>query len=255
MKQIVIIEDETIAAQNLQRLLSQIDPQMRVVRVLQSVEESVEYFSTYSMPDLLFLDIHLADGSAFRIFDKVCITCPIIFTTAFDQYALDAFKVNSVDYLLKPINNESLSRALSKLERLCRNESNVAEDNLMSLVEAFKKNHSSYRRNYLVPVADKLVPVSVEQLAYFYLDEKITRAVTFDEKQIAFDKPLDVMMGELDPRRFFRANRQFVVAHDAISEISVWPIGKLKLTLKVTTPEPIIVSRARTSEFKQWYVQ
>ena len=254
MKKILIIEDEVIAAQHLQRTLSQLLPHFTLLGILQSIEESVEYFKQLEVtasapyPDLCFMDIHLADGLAFHIFDQVKINCPIIFTTAYDEYALQAFKVNSVDYLLKPIGQDDLRHALTKLENLTSPPPPLP-------VEALATSLKHYRSHFLIPVLDKLVPVEISQMACLYIEDKLTRAILLNGQQYTIDSPLDLIMEQLDPSLFFRANRQYIVAHRAIKEISVWPIGKLALTLAVATPDRIIISKARVPEFKTWYTQ
>ncbi|MCR4816183.1 MAG: LytTR family DNA-binding domain-containing protein [Bacteroidales bacterium] len=251
----IIIEDETIAAQNLQRLINEVDPSIKISAILQTVEDAVEYFSEHNDIDLVFMDIHLADGLAFLIFDRVSITCPIIFTTAYDQYALDAFKVNSVDYLLKPISKDDLARAINKLNTLrAGNDSSytsLTPQTIASLAEMMGQR--KYKSHFLIPVRDKLVPLPVADIACIYVDEKLSRIVTFNGDSHSLDKPLDAFYSQLDPARFFRANRQYIISHDAVKDISIWPLSKLHVTLSVATPEKIIISRARTSEFKDWY--
>lgn len=248
----LIIEDELIAAQNLQRLITNVAPDIEIVGTLQSVEETVEYFSRPEKIDVVFMDIHLADGLAFHIFDSVNIDCPIIFTTAYDQYALDAFKVNSIDYLLKPINKEDLIRAIDKLRRNMDNKAGtVGMEQIRSLMEMMQSN--KYKSYFLIQVRDKLVPLQVSDIAYIYLDDKLTRAVTFNGQSQILDKPLDAIYSQLDPTLFFRANRQYIISHKAVKDISIWPLSKLHITLSLPTPDKIIVSRARTAEFKDWY--
>lgn len=256
----IIIEDEQIAAQNLKRLLAETAPETEVAATLQTVEETVEYFAAFdhgeqpasAYPDLVFMDIHLADGLAFHVFDSVTIKCPIIFTTAYDQYALDAFKVNSIDYLLKPINKEDLSKAINKLRTLASNGtgslSQKTIESLSMLVQPTK-----YKTHFLIPVRDKLMPLPVNDIAYVYVDEKLARLVTFDQQSYSVDKPLETIYAQLDPSRFFRANRQYIIAHKAIKDISLWPLSKLHVSLSIPTPEKIIISRARVGEFKDWY--
>ena len=245
---IIIIEDEEIAVRNLQRLLAEELPDATVTAILPSIEESVEYLQQQPAPDLVFMDVHLADGLSFRIFDTVEIGCPIIFTTAYDQYALDAFRVNGIDYLLKPISRGDLHHAIQKLSSLSGNAQQTSVGKLLS-------QQVSYKSHFLIPVRDKLIPIDVKQIACLYLEDKITRAILFDGRQQIFDRPLDVIMEQLNPDLFFRANRQYIVAHSAIQEISIWPISKLALTLSVQTPDRIIVSKARVPEFKQWYTK
>ena len=271
----VIVEDEQIAAQNLKRLLAEAEPDIDIAATLQSIEETVEYFSALDnsgkadsakrpagYPDLVFMDIHLADGLAFHIFDSVTIQCPIVFTTAYDQYALDAFKVNSIDYLLKPISKDDLARALTKYKHLGQQNADnnsqqdtihnaLSPDIIASLMEMIQQR--KYKSHFLIPVRDKLVPLPVSSIAYIYVDDKISRIVTFDSQSHPLDKPLDTVFTQLDPQRFFRANRQYIIAHSAVKDISVWPFSKLHITLTVPTPEKVIVSRARAAEFKDWY--
>ena len=200
----------------------------------------------------MFMEIHLADGLAFRIFDKVKIEVPIIFTTAYDQYALDAFRVNGIDYLLKPINKEDLARAINKLDRYDKSEDDGNLDNLVAMMSQQMHHYKSY---FLIPQREKLVPLAVNTIAYLYIDDKMTRAVTFDNKQFYIDKPLDNIMSQLDPSKFFRANRQYILAHSAVESIQLWPLNKLYIQLRVSTPEKILIPRSRTSELKEWYTR
>ena len=248
----LIIEDESVAVLNLRRQLDIVAPDLRIVAVLQSVEESVEWLSQNTHPEVIFMDIHLADGLAFRIFDQVTPKCPIIFTTAYDQYALQAFQVNSIDYLLKPINRDDLQRALDKLHRMGGSKSTDTES-LSRAIEMLQQQSRTYKSHLLVPVRDKLVPVAVADIAFIYLDNKVAVGVTYSGRHYSVDKPLDVIMSYLDPKRFFRVNRQYIVAHRAIKELSVWLLGKYTLSLVVDTPERIVVPKARVNEFKNWY--
>ena len=247
MKNILIIEDEQIAAQHLRRLIEEELPESHILSVLQSIEESVEYLQQNPHPDLIFLDIHLADGLSFRIFDHVKPMCPIIFTTAYDQYALQAFKVNSIDYLLKPISSQDLQRALQKLHTL----STPTQTQLGELGHSLHR----YRTHFLIPLRDKLIPLEVSQIACLFLEDKTTHAILLDGGRLHLDRPLDSIMEQLDPDTFFRAHRQYIISPHAIKEISLWPISKLALTLCVQTPDRIIIPKARVSEFKQWFTK
>ncbi|MDD2584444.1 MAG: LytTR family DNA-binding domain-containing protein [Bacteroidales bacterium] len=249
---VVIVEDEIVAARNLKRMIEVVDGSVKIVAVLQSVEESVDWFSKNSPPDIVFMDIHLADGEVFSVFDKVEIHSPIVFTTAYDEYALKAFKVNSIDYLLKPINNESLEKAFEKLSLLTSKQNN--NELVSKIVKSIDSMKSFYKRHFLIPHKDKLIPLSVDEIAYIYTEFKITRIVCFNEKKFVLDSSLDELMTLLNPAYFFRANRQYIVSHGAIVDLSVWFGGKLAVNLLVETPERIIVSRARNSDFKNWYM-
>lgn len=249
----VIVEDEYVAAQSLQRLIASVDEEIQVLTVLQSVEESVEWFSLHPAPDLVFMDIHLADGSSFTIFEKVKIDCPIVFTTAYDEYSLKAFEVNSIDYLLKPINKKSLEKALSKYKNFSFKADNT--DLVSSILDSLKQTKLNYKSHFLIPHKDKLLPLPVEKIAYIYSEYKMAKLVTFDQQTYTLDTSLDELSRQLDPALFFRANRQYILSHEAINDISIWFGGKLSVNLSLSTPDKIIVSRARVSEFKNWYTQ
>ena len=248
----VIIEDEHVAAQNLQRLVSQLADDIQVIAVLQSVEESIEWLSLNSAPDVVFMDIHLADGSAFSIFEKVQISCPIIFTTAYDEYALKAFEVNSIDYLLKPINRNNLERAVLKLRSLVTSKTDNSEM-ISSMLAAFKQTKTIYKSNFLIPHKDKFIPLAIQNIACFYSENKMVKIITEDNLTYNMDSSLEDLYTQLDPALFFRANRQYIVSHKAIKDISVWFGSKVSINLTVVVPEKIIVSKARVSEFKTWY--
>ena len=251
----IIIEDENVAAHALQSLIQEIDPEIEILTVLQTIEESVEWFEESPMPDLVFLDIHLADGSSFAIFDKVEITCPIIFTTAYDEYALKAFEVNSIDYLLKPINKGDLERALHKFQHLTaasRDQEKTSLEGLLSQMGNLKKK---YKTCFLLPERDKLVPLATSNIAYIFIDTKTVKAVSMDNHTYYLNQTLDEIMAQLDPEQFFRANRQFIVARSAVKDLSVWFGNKLSINLSVPVPEKIIVSKARVGEFKSWFAE
>lgn len=247
----LIIEDEVMAAQALKKLLGEVSPSMEIVGLLESVEESVEWLENNPMPDLMFMDIHLADGSSFAIFEKVNITCPVIFTTAYDEYALKAFEVSSIDYLLKPINRNDLTRAMNKFNALVGEKSNNNEaiDALMRQI-GMKKN---YKSCFLVPERDKLIPLATANIAYFYIDTKTVKAITLDEHTYYMSQTLDDIMLQLNPDDFFRANRQFIVSRKAVKDLTIWFGNKLSLNLMVKIPETIIISKAKVSEFKNWF--
>ncbi len=252
IKNILIIEDETAAAVNLCAMLREIAPDFNVLANLESIEDSVEYLSDDSktQPDLVFMDIHLADGESFRIFDKVKVTAPIIFTTAYDEYALQAFKVNSIDYLLKPIKQEDLERALDKLSQLsgtgtARHEYN---DRIDKMVEQQKERE----RVFLIHHKDRIIPLDINDVAYFYTSNERVSATTFDGVSYTIDRTLEMLQSSLPADAFFRANRQFIIARRAVKDIVVWFGSRLSLNLIVATPEKIIISKARVPEFKQW---
>lgn len=249
----VIIEDEKIAADLLKNLICQLDENIEVVTILQTVEDSVEWLSINQHPDILFVDIHLADGSSFSIFEKTEVKCPIVFTTAYDEYALKAFEVNSIDYLLKPINKDDLQRALNKYKNLKGERQEVDYKTLISRFLTETGNVNNYKEHFLVPERDKLVPLAAKDIAYIYIDLKLIKAVTFSGKVYYLNQNLDEMMNQLNPKMFFRANRQYIVSHEAIKDISIWFGNKISLNLTIPIEEKIIVSKARVAEFKNWY--
>ncbi|MBQ4398687.1 MAG: response regulator transcription factor [Bacteroidales bacterium] len=246
----LIIEDELMAAKTLKKLLGEVSPDTEIVGVLESIEDSVDWISQHPMPDLIFMDIHLADGSSFTIFDRVTVTCPVIFTTAYDEYALKAFEVNSIDYLLKPISKEALERAVAKYHNLGRGLEQQQLEALLKHLGAKPK----FKSCFLLPERDKLVPLPTSDIAYAYIDTKTVKLVTFDDKTFYMNQTLDDILAQLDPQMFFRANRQFLISRNAVKDVSVWFGNKLAINLTVETPEKVIVSKARVAEFKAWFV-
>lgn len=248
----LIIEDESIAAQALESLIKEIMPETEIVAVLQTIEESVEWFEENPMPDLVFMDIHLADGSSFAIFDQVDITCPVIFTTAYDEYALRAFEVNSIDYLLKPINKGDLERALHKYKSFTTPAQKTSLEKMLEQMGGLKKK---YKTCFLIPERDKLIPLATSNIAYVYIDTKTVKAVAMDGHAYYLNQTLDEIMAQLDPEVFFRANRQYIISRQAVKDLSVWFGNKLAVNLTVPVPEKIIVSKARVGEFKTWFAE
>lgn len=246
----LIIEDENLASKHLKSVLNVLGG-ITVTGVLESVAETVEWFLENAQPDIVFMDIHLADGSAFEIFKDVKITCPVIFTTAYDEYALKAFKVNSIDYLLKPIEADDVRNALEKLKGLSGKE-NIQKD-INSIAETFRMTNK-YRTHFLIPVkGDKLIPVQASDLACFYIDSGIVKATTFERLTFIFDYTLEELTDMLNPADFFRANRQYIVNRKAIRDLDLWFHSRLSVNLLVPVPDRILISKARIAEFKNWF--
>lgn len=245
----IIVEDETAAVVNLRSMLAAIEPEAEVVAVLESVEEAVEYFSKDAVADVVFMDIHLADGDSFRIFQSVDIDIPIIFTTAYDEYALEAFKVNSIDYLLKPFKEEELRRAIDKLCRLTKLERDEQRTKRNRMAEEVQTHEV---QTMLLRYKDKIIPVGVDEVAFFYTSSERVTLTTLTGQTYAVDKTLEALGQQLSPHMFFRANRQFIISRAAVKDIVVWFGSRLSLNLVVETPERIIISKARVPEFKQW---
>lgn len=242
----LIIEDETAAARNLQMLLSASHPEVEVLATLESVAESVEWFEANSAPDLVFMDIHLADGNAFRIFERTTISSPVVFTTAYDQYALDAFKVSGIDYILKPIKQEDLARAIAKFSALTSANRNEYSSRTAEMV------HRARTKTILARVRDKIIPIGEEDIAFFYTENEHVSLTTLDGKSYPVEGTLEALMSEFGGEHFFRANRQFIIARKAIKDISIWFGSRLALNLILPTPERIIISKARVGEFRSW---
>ena len=246
MMKSLLIEDETAAARNLAAVLREVAPGVQIVATLESVAESIEWLRSNPQPDLLFMDIHLADGDSFRIFGAVEVTAPVIFTTAYDRYALEAFKVSSIDYLLKPINADDVRRALEKLRRLTSGERLDYGSRVRSLAAQRQEEV------FLVRVRDRIIPLQRDRIAYCYTSNEKVTACDFDGETYPLDKTLEALQGLLPEAEFFRANRQFIVARQAVKEIAVWFGSRLTLHLTVETPERIVISKARVPEFKAW---
>ena len=244
----LIIEDEKAALRNLKAAMKEVDADFDIVGETDSVTDTLEWFASHPMPELVFMDIHLADGSAFGI------SCPIIFTTAYDEYALQAFRVNSIAYLLKPIDSTDLQKAVDKLNLFGNiGTSSQPTTDLQAVMRALKREES-YKTHFLVPVkGDRFVPVSVEQISYFYIDEGAVKAVTLSGETFLFQQTLDELAEQLNPRQFFRANRQYIVAHKAVTGVSLWFGGRMVLQLTPPTDEKVLISKARVPAFREWF--
>ena len=246
---VLIIEDETAASENLIAMLQEIDGEIEVLKVLESVQQTVRWLSSNPAPDLIFMDIHLSDGSAFTLFQEIDVTVPIVFTTAYDQYALEAFTVNSIDYLLKPIKTSELERALDKFKRWT---SNDVMDYLQRMMKMKPANTSEYTSSLLVPVKDRLVPVSMDDVACIYSTDRKTQIYTKSGQMMLYNRSLDSIIVGLNPSRFFRANKQYIVARDCVKDIVVWFDSRLLVNMPIELPEPLFVSKNKAAEFKNW---
>ncbi|MCD8072846.1 MAG: LytTR family DNA-binding domain-containing protein [Alistipes sp.] len=245
---VLVVEDETAATVNLLALLNEVCPTCKIMGTLESVSEPVAWLESNPAPDLIFMDIPLADGDAFRIFDKTEVTAPVVFTTAYDQYALDAFGVNSIDYLLKPIKPGDLKRAVEKFTRLTA----AARNDYTGRVNSLGEMAANRPRTFLIHVRDRLIPVQTDEIAFFHTADEKVSVCTLKGECYPFDKSLDTVMGELPAEMFFRANRQYIISRGAIKDISVWFGNRLNLNLTVPVPERIIISKARVPVFKRW---
>jgi DNA-binding LytR/AlgR family response regulator len=252
---VIIIEDEHLTAERIQTLLHGIDPVIEVMAIIDSVKKAVQWFTEQGSPDLVFMDIQLADGISFDIFDRVRIEAPVIFITAYQEYAIRAFKVNSVDYLLKPIAEGDLKSALEKYKSLFQREISLPEigsDLLDSIRQMISK---PYKTRFMVKVGDRIKSVDVEHILFFYSQHKGTFVHTDDKRNYAVDYTLDKLVELLDPTLFHRINRQYLVSHGAIAELISLSGSKLKVRLLDSEDEQIYVSRDRLSDFKAWLDQ
>ncbi|GAB4043693.1 LytR/AlgR family response regulator transcription factor [Spirosoma jeollabukense] len=272
---ILIIEDEEPTARKLQRLLADVVAEGRVVGMTGSVEESVEWLRANPKPDLIFMDIELADGQSFDIFSRVPVASPVIFTTAYDEYAIKAFKVNSIDYLLKPIKEADLRQALTKLQALRNvfadqerksgmNSLEVSMTNLLqqlqhiapsatpSIPHAPRPMPSAFRDRFMIRQGQRLFSVSIDEVAYFFSRNKLSFLKTRDEHEWLVDYTMDELLQMLDPRRFFRLNRQVIAELRAVDKVHLYFNGKLKINLRPAFEEEVVVSRDKAGELKLW---
>lgn len=248
---ILIIEDEEPAALRLQKILNELEPASTILDIVVSVRSAVEWLSTHPAPDLLLMDIHLADGSSFEIFNRVKVTAPVIFITAYDEYAIQAFKVNSIDYILKPIKKEELAAALAKYKSLLSSPSASVPD-FQKLIESLKQPVQEYKKRFLIRYGEHIKAVDAEDIAYFYTEEKINFLRTRDNHTYHVDYNLDKLEQILDPARFFRINRQFIISIDSIEQMYSFSKSRVKINLKPPINLDTIVSTERSPLFKEW---
>ncbi|WP_247237164.1 LytTR family DNA-binding domain-containing protein [Telluribacter sp. SYSU D00476] len=258
---VFIIEDEELAVRKLTRLLEEVDPSLRVVGTAPSVRASVKWLENNttdqaSAPDLILMDIELADGQSFEIFEQTTVSAPVIFTTSYDEYALRAFKVNSIDYLLKPIKRHELEASLEKHRRLSTGNGGEASSRIAidALVQQLRQQVSpaDYRRRFLVRHLSQWVPVEVQDIAFFYSEAGVSLFRTRTNQKFSLDYTLDELEAMLDPEHFFRSNRQYIVSIHSVQQIHPYFNNKLKLTLKPDPDDEVLVSRERATDFKKW---
>ncbi len=249
---ILLIEDELPAARQLTKLILECRPQASILESLDSVESAVRWLNSQSSPDLIFMDIQLADGLSFDIFLQAEVKTPVVFTTAYDQYTLKAFKVNSVDYLLKPVDPEELKAAFEKFESLYQSAPvpPIATQTIQELLASFQQQE--YKERFIVKVGQQLTFVLVRDIAYFYSEDGLVYAQTVDHKKHLIDYTLDQLVGIIDPADFFRINRKIILSLLSINKIHPYFNSRLKLELKPKANFDVIVSRDRTNDFKSW---
>ncbi len=249
---VLILEDEQPAVNQLTNLLKVYDKSIELLAVMDSVKDVVAWLKHNPPPDLIFMDIQVADGLCFDIFAKVQVLSPVIFTTAYQEYAIRAFKVNSIDYLLKPIDLAGLKDAMEKYSRLYSSKIEIPAIS-PSIIESVKKMlENPYKSRFVIRVGEHLRSVSTEDIHCFYSEEKTTHICTTENRILIIDYSLDQLMDIIDPQKFFRINRKTIVNRDAIVDIVVWSKTRLKIRLKVELDEPPVVSRDKVGQFKDW---
>lgn len=249
---ILIIEDETAAARRLSKMISVALDSVEIEDVIDSVESAVKWFNQHPHPELVFMDIHLADGNCFEIFRQVEINCPIIFITAYDTYAIRAFEVNAIAYLMKPVKAEDLEAALNKYEKLKLNSSNF---NYQKLLESLHNENGNYQKRLLLKVGQTIRAIQISDIAYFYTHDKIIAIVTSENRKYPADYTLDQLEKMLDPKLFFRINRQFIISSKSIREMYVISKSRVKITLDPPIDAETAVSAERVAHFKKWLTE
>lgn len=248
---ILIVEDEPLAATQLATLLAGIELKIDIIGVCDTIESTVNWIENNKAPDLAFFDIHLGDGLSFEIFNRVTFNVPVIFTTAYDQYMLKAFKVNSIDYLLKPVDQEELKAAIEKF-KLTRsiNKNTFSTDQLNSIINTIKK--TDYKNRFLVKVGTHLKSINTSDIQYFYSFQKGTYFKNIDNKNYLLDQSLEIIEQLIDPEKYFRINRKYLISIDAIRDVSTYSNSRLKLKVNLAEEDDFLVARERVKEFKSW---
>ncbi len=248
----IIIEDEKLSAEHLSHLLKRIDPNIQVLANYDSVKKSIAAFEKGVSADVLFVDVHLADGLSFEIFSKINLDIPIIFTTAFDEYAIKAFKLNSLDYLLKPIGIEELKGAIEKLKKVSQRQNHILIEQMSKVYETIQK---PFKNRFMVKMGETIVSLKVEDIAFFVSEEGTTILNTHLHKRYAIDYTLDQLDQLVAPTLFFRINRQVLINIDAVEKVSTYFNSRLKIGTTQLQEELAIVSRGRVQAFKAWLDQ
>lgn len=248
---ILIVDNDLTSRDHLISTLQELNVSVKVVGVLESVKQVEGWLQEHEEPDLIVIDIYLSDGLAFSLFEKIAINIPVIFTSSSDRYALQAFSVDCLDYLLKPVKREKLQRALNKFDRWCR-PNDWAHKEYSAQFDATEFAPKSFRKALLVQVRDKLLPVHVADIACIYSTNRNTDIYLNDGKVMPYIKSLDVIIEMLDPEQFIRANKQYIVSKSAIKELVVWFDNRLLVHVPLDLPEPMYVSKNKSAEFKNW---
>ncbi len=253
---VLIIEDEALAIRRLKKLLNDIDPSIQVVESLDSVENSVVWLRNHPEPDMMFVDIQLSDGLSFDIFKRCSVAAPVVFVTAYDEYALQAFKVNSIDYLLKPVEKKELAASIEKYRKFNHQYSSPSQrKELATLLSEFRPDHVSYKTRFLVKTGQTFITILTADIAYLVCDQKLCYIVTKDGKKHLIDGTLEELEDQMDPQHFFRLNRQFLASVESIVRVHNYFNRKLKIELRPSIDIEVLVSREKATALKQWLNQ
>lgn len=254
---VLIVEDEPFAQQELKRLLKAVRSETVVLDCIDSVEDTLQWLNTHPLPDLIFLDIQLSDGLSFDIFRQKKILCPVIFTTAFDEYAIQAFKVNSIDYLLKPVKQADLEAALSKFDQVREMYSSGKQPpfDLSMLEQLLSPARKEFKSRFVARIGDQFRHIPVEEIAWFYAEDNVVFLVTKANNRFIIEYTLDQVSSQLDPAKYFRLNRSYIAAAHCIGKVNRYFNGRLLTELIPAAPEQVFVSRAKAQEFLNWLDQ
>jgi len=250
---ILIAEDEIGASRNLIAILEKLEPQCKILAILGSVQETTKWIKNNPPPDIAFFDIQLSDDNIFKVFKKTRVNFPVIFATAYNEYAIRAFKVNSIDYLLKPVNVKSVKYALQQFKQLMEFNLGAREEKILNMLEDIKSEQNRhYKKSFLVQFKNRLIPIGVSELAYFFIEHGVVYGLTTNNQKYTIDLNLEDIANQLDPEMFFRANRQFIISRQAVKEIN--PHFNERLSIKVIPQATahIIISKGRATSFKAW---
>lgn len=248
---ILIIEDEEPAYRRLQKMLKELEPDHTLLNQIVSVSSAVKWFKEHDEPDLIISDIQLSDGISFEIFKQVNLKCPVIFTTAYDQYAIEAFKVNSIDYLLKPVKKEELEKAVAKFKALTPATAAPAID-INKLLQSLQPAGTEYKKRFVVRYGEHIKTIDIEEVVYFYTEDKATFLCTRDARRFVVDFNLDTLESILDPKVFFRINRQYIISIHSIAEMFAYSKSRVLIKLNPPSKHETIVSTERSADFKHW---
>ena len=257
MMKILIVEDEELAVKKIQKTLASIDPDAEIAGITDSIFSTINWLESNPSPDLILMDIELSDGQSFEIFSRTKVKSAVVFTTSYDEFALKAFKVNSIDYLLKPVQREDLEAALNKyrdIKAAYAGENQQADLNMDNIVKQLRQKLKlkEFRKRFLVKHAQKLVSIEIEEIAYFFSDGRLNFFKTYDNKKFVLDYTMDELEEMLDPDRYFRISRAFYIAIDSVDQIHEYFGNRLLLHLKPPVEKDALVSREKVADFKKW---